>query len=1349
MNVTNQFSDSQPEEHIEARSTERAEASEAPGAIGQAKPSPEPSEANAQVERGESIPEATEVSTQEEAGERQAEVLVGEEQPEHSGANETGSTGELITESSATEQDNLDHVQPDLLNIIGQLIVEPERKTIATDRLPLVAVKPEEWKKVKAVFVPSPDYDEKLRSGFGTHEQRHVFIAYGPERAGKFACAVHLGLDLLGEGQTSQPKFSVYNRTVRDTRMLIDFAQEPELAEDTVYIIEDAFENGVRLEELSAPYLAAINASLENRRAYLILTTTYEAGQLDALQVGKVSAVVEDMHTVLENHLDRYGSYVEKVYVPAELVELAREEHEKLEAEFRWPFQVDIFCYKLSQLTSEAKEEDLLELAEWVGRIGQEPARRWFDSLSSENAKLYAMLVVLFDGLDRLMLDEIYGTAVQILRDGGVSSLRDPREIGLDNILEELQTQETGARLVRFNSLAFEREVRRQIVNHHLLLWSFIDLPLDLIEEFKAPHHWELRRNLGAAIGRLGIYHQHKLKHVLVTLARHEHGGVVAVAGYALDEICRAGPEYYTFVTELLDSWVTSGDPDLMWAAGAAIWRIYDGLAKVARGNGGESQEAQQAAETLNRVRELLTELAKTCDLFSKEVRNKARERARQLAQVESTTAEWFFERAAQLMREQLEAWAADNVRSIMHAIRQIALTHPKGVVELITHWLKAEQDSYLRILGQMAGRQLLVENSDPEIRLLEDRHRPLLDLVSPLLSTDAEIVDVVIRTLLVWLQRPAWANRVQSVLLCGVNRARGEDASILRASLSHHWLDSDSTDAHRIGQSLIARSYSMNGVPMVMPGHHYGVIALDASHEARMNQVCARAVRKLYERLDPQVDMYVLRMGEMQTLAKSGQSVSTIDLQADHDMARLLMPLLEGLDPSRAYFALALAWGPIIDLDDACAGSWSDRLIVAVAKEQDEWPEKLTTVPVDRLMSERSLIAIEGTVREQLAQTLVALEPEEWWSTLCEYVQVEPTDVDAIVAKLNAWVEQLDDIKHSKHPGDIARIITCVILWLAAWKLPRCVEVIRTWLTNEDELSRLMGVACGKTLFRVYAQCDPAPPVQSHAILLELAPLLAKQGWSGAEAVLYAARRWAVQPEWSDRLVTCPNGNPSELMQLVDAVPPESRDALADALKDWLAPEDGETAPEPVVKLAERLQLHMALGAREPLPHLPEGYTYGLIVVDASSRDNRRRSRLAKLASSLIKRLNKRNQETLRLLIYRLGQDYPVAGPGQEPDAEVLVPPDMGCRPRLLGPLLEIHSMEQVGFVLLLTNGSILDQDDWSDTLWSERISVYSEVDDGYPQPFALIRKQFDEEAESAILRHLNEERSISQWPA
>ena len=1347
MNTLDGCQNSQVEEQAEEQLPKQVEAYETPEASVQAEDTPDKSAPESPTTDDQTVsPDANEaVVTIEANGEPVAPEQgadVGEVQTDTArgighvieATDERGDQGETVE-----QRVNIDTVQANTVNLIAQANIRTDGKATDIDRLPLVELRPDIWRKVKAVFVPSQDYQDIRDRGVRTHEDR-VFIVYGEEHAGKFTCAVHLGLDLLGEGQISQPKFSIYKRTPRDIRLLVDFAQEPNLTEDTIYIIEDAFESGVDLIELSSPYLSAINTTLEGKKAYLILTTTYQTEQLAAIPVSRVSAVVEDkdMHAVFEKHLTRYGSYVELVSVPVELIELARKNQEELVGHFQWPFQVDLFCYALSRLSPEEGIQKLLEVAGSAGRIGEDSPYLWFERLP-HNAKLYTMLVVLFEGIDRYTLDEIYGVAVRILRDKGVSNLDDPREMGLNEILERIQAQETNAHLVRFNSSAFERQVRHQIVNHHHLLWSFIELPLALIETFSAPHFWEFRRDLGAAIGRLGIYHIHKLYPMLEALARHPSGGVVAVAGYALDEICRAGPEYYTFVTDLLEDWVSSGDPALMWAAGASIWRIYDGLARVAQVK--ESQEAQQAAETLNQVRDILTTLAETCDRFNSKARAEALEKALVKAQVESTLPEQQFIESdvALLMQRQLETWAANNVRSILHAVRWIARMNSRGIIELIATWLKAEEGSNLRKLGQMAGRQLFDENSDPEIQLLEERHGPLLYLVGPLLSTDEDTVDTVTRALLVWLQRPGWAGRIHSALLHVVNRAeKKEEAGLLRESVSRQWLDSDSMDAQRIGRSLIARSYVIEGVPMEMPGHLYGVIALDASREARMNKVCARAGRRLYERFDPQVDMYVVHMGETQALATSGQSISTIDLQADHDMPRILMPSLEELDPSRAYFALALAWGPIIDIDDACAGPWSDRLIVAVAKDQDEWPEELRTVPVDRLMSKHGLNAIEDTVRERLAQALAALSPEEWWLMLHEYVQVKPPDIEAIVDKLNSWVDQLDNVEYSQHPGDIARIITCFILWLAASNLPRCVEVIRTWLTNEDELSRLIGAACGKTLFRIYAQCDPAPPIQSHAILLELAPLLAKQGWSEVEAVLYAARRWAVQPEWSDRLATRPDGSLSELMQLVDAVTPESRNALADALTDWLATEDDETAPETVVKLAERLQLHMALGAREPLPDLPEGYTYGLIVVDASSRDNRSRNRLAKLASSVIKRLSERNQETLRLLVYRLGQDYPVAGPGQKPDAEVLVPPSLGCRPRLLGPLLEIHSMEQVGFVLLLTNGPILDQDDWSDTLWSERISVYSEVDDGYPQPFALIRKQFDEEAESAILRHL-----------
>jgi len=302
----------------------------------------------------------------------------------------------------------------------------------------------------------------------------------------------------------------------------------------------------------------------------------------------------------------------------------------------------------------------------------------------------------------------------------------------------------------------------------------------------------------------------------------------------------------------------------------------------------------------------------------------------------------------------------------------------------------------------------------------------------------------------------------------------------------------------------------------------------------------------------------------------------------------------------------------------------------------------------------------------------------------------------------------------------------------------------VRTWLTDGNELSRLMGVVCGKTLFRVYAQCDPVPSVQSHAALLELAPLLAEQGWDGAEAVLYAARHWGEQPEWLERLFTRSDGNLGELVQLVDAVLPESHDVLADTLKGWLAAENDKAAPGSIVKMAERLQLRMALGTRTPLPDLPEDHTYGLIIVDASSHNRRARNRLAKLASNVIKGLNERNQETLHLLVYRMGQDYPVAGPGEKPSADALIPSGSSPRPRLMGPLLEVHSVQQVSFVLLLTNGSVIDAEDWHDTHWIERIRVYSDVDRSvWFRTDSLIPRQSElEEAEQVIIRNLEQRR-------
>ncbi len=73
------------------------------------------------------------------------------------------------------------------------------------------------------------------------HEER-FFIIHGPEHAGKFTCAAHLGMELCGNEQNFSGKIHIYKWTTRDSLKLTDFVQHEKLKEHTICIIEDAFD---------------------------------------------------------------------------------------------------------------------------------------------------------------------------------------------------------------------------------------------------------------------------------------------------------------------------------------------------------------------------------------------------------------------------------------------------------------------------------------------------------------------------------------------------------------------------------------------------------------------------------------------------------------------------------------------------------------------------------------------------------------------------------------------------------------------------------------------------------------------------------------------------------------------------------------------------------------------------------------------------------------------------------------------------------------------------------------------------------------------------------------------------
>jgi hypothetical protein len=195
--------------------------------------------------------------------------------------------------------------------------------------------------------------------------------------------------------------------------------------------------------------------------------------------------------------------------------------------------------------------------------------------------------------------------------------------------------------------------------------------------------------------------------------------------------------------------------------------------------------------------------------------------------------------------------------------------------------------------------------------------------------------------------------------------------------------------------------------------------------------------------------------------------------------------------------------------------------------------------------------------------------------------------------------------------------------------------------------------------------------------------------------------------------------------------------------LQGWsqpLADEADQQAPRTVLGLAEQLLLRIWIGAHNELPALPEGASYGIIVVDVFTRSPRSRTRLAKIASLLAQRINDNYREQIHLQIYRLGQDTPVAGPGEKPATIALAPAGLSGRPRLLGPLLERYAVQHVGFMLLLANEPFLDEQDWHTTPWSTSARIYRDEDRRqWNAPFPVIKRQETvEEATAYILERL-----------
>jgi len=1129
----------------------------------------------------------------------------------------------------------------------------------------------------------------------------------------------HLSLEKLDdaiEGSVASPYFDLQICTIskQEERALTDYVQHSDIRDNTVYILENGFQKGVSDRELSPEFVAA----LAKRKIAFIITESRDDRPLGFASNGvcAISSYPEgqlERHDFIQHSINQYyKSYLGSI--PSAIGSVLPDLVGKfLQASGR----IDDFFEALISRPANATASAILELADEI--TGGTPVH-WHFATLSHNAKLYAMLVLLMENVPRFILDEIYIDAVTTLREKDVSTLKDPREFGMNDLLIEIRAYEGIDRLVYFRDAVVAQEVDRQINNHYHLLWLLLETILNLIENFQARQYWAFRKALGATLGRFGMYRMEKLRPVLTTLALHSSGGVVAVAGYAMDRICRSVPDQQPEVVNILQEWVDSKHPDLMWAVGASLWRIYDGLLEMSlKGN---RRSAQQAQTTLDELNQIFTSFAEKFDRFGEATFEDIQRQHVQKALKP--------QHALLMALERQLTFSANNIGSILHAVRQIFAMHPESIVAQVNTWLNSHAGLNQHFLGVQAGRQLFRENAQLSALLSERHLLSLLELLAPLITGQGELsatrdtVDIVTQALLQWLNHPEWVAPIQSALLRMINRCTADMATLLSDSIARYWLKSDHPPVQQVGQALMLRAYAVQGIPLDMPSQHAGLILVDAAEGARANQEGAHTGLNIYQHFAPWLDLYLRRMGDRQLQITPGQSIVPSDLQLYHALPALMMPPLEASALPRLAFILVLTWDKVIDAADL-GESTANRLVVAsfgdqALENESLWPKQTKVIAVQRDDTGRT--ALDQAVNQLLAQTLANQSATEWWSGLEPYLAAESaglahSNAEQVVHQLQTWLPRLDQLEYCRYPNDLMRIMVYAAGWLAKTDLALCIETLQNWLDSNEPNQRLVGAACGRSLFTLFMGNESPPPLESYAQLLQLAPLLGQQNWDAAQTILQAAYRWSVDPDWQQRLLLQPSGSAGELLTMIDKTATKYNRQMSQLFDRWMTTEpvtEKRDRTSSTSDFVEQLRLRLALSSRQPLPGLLADGVYGLILVDTAVHNPKKRWRLVNIAAKVIEQLTTKLQQhkrpELQLLIYWLGRDHLVAGPGEKPVADTLMPTNGTTHPRLFGPLLERFTVRQIGFVLVFTDELPNDAEDWHHSELQRHILFYTD---------------------------------------
>jgi len=1262
--------------------------------------------------------------------------------------------------------------------------------------------------KIRDVFIEPTEYRSFIEKKVLVKKEQRVILIVGANSCGKVSCGIKLGLEMQ-EKLNSQLTLCSY--ALEDRKRLFELVSNTQFPKNSWCLIQDAFKKGIDPAELKFPYLSSLNERLLEKNAFLVLTSNlddlpkHEVELIFKIQYGDDQTQIDDflkrvfwshyrfifsenlenvfpeeffktIEKKVLNHLSS-PSDINRFYDSLRNIDITSELRKQIEIRNQ---RENIKLY--IEAIDEGQKQEFIQcvVLDVACKISQktpasfESPRSWFNGLN-ENQRLYAMLVWLFDQLDRFTLNELYLESVDHLRIKGISNLANPRELGFEDLIESIQAVEDNG-VITFLNPSFQTEIDWQISNRHSMLWLLVDVFEKHIQNYKGPEFWQLRRAYGIAIGRLARNFPQRLTTEINRLVQHGSGGVRVVAAYALAELCNQGEDFFPLIRKLLSNWIETGDPDDLWAASVCARWVYDALFLLKSDSKSNKKgkkiivEKQSVDLFIEQIWEMLRDIAvksqnNQLEAIYKGLREVLDEKVyKQLSQNQSLKDLELSEEDFYKVLEKLIYWQKENLKTFITTLSRTADTDPTNVVDHLLSWIN-DKNADVNTMGLVAAFFLMDEDKLKREAIFTPRQEQSLRLVLPLIQKFPITAEEILTDLYTWFHPgiPAevikcYSQQLGQVVLYLNSTGR----KVFQAALTKTWFRNVGKEYQEIdglGFALLKLICFFEGEPILPSVQGWIGFGIDDSTMGRKHQSQLLA-EALYARLNARVPTYVFLMGQNKVVGTPERVFHSLPF-SHKPRPRLLIPALDAINHEEQTFmkgVVALSFGPITDLDDFETLGVQDSLVVvkpdnipAFTMPEDKqpywlrskgrWTDNISLVGLNG-NSEIDWLKFDQDIDRLIATQLIELPPDDTFTLIEKIAEFNFCNSLSAISQLRDWVSKENEytlkerLKHCT-AGQI------LILSLYRKDPQLVIKELQCWFTDNTTGSPFPIFASAYThlllktaLYEKVSLSDNEKTaydlwIDRYSPLITLLLSLIKQSndYAHGVTVLSFVHRCILtkKAKITGQSVILKSYT-IQYVELVKAFNPADKTNYVKLHEKWLNEQKGQT--DEVFLYLDRMILLLNISSGNPLPDLKEGQKYIVILaqlhsVSVTSSSETGDNTEQKLIADLLNGWPKVKPFAQYVpVVFRLGQTTPLSFSfdGNITDFESQT---TSCGlPLLSAPIIELFPRDKLAFILMLNEDPVLDLEDWLDNSWNSIVPTiwYSKDSAGQSQSGYLI---------------------------